>query len=218
MVKKLFVFALTVFLLAAAGCHPNAIDSTGYTIVDATNASLDNKSSVDYPQISTPDNAYAAVNALIYSEADELLQDAQAGAVVNIGYSVTLANDTYISVLFEGTVVASGAAHPTNIIRAVTVSLQEKQPVTPLTTETVDEAFIAQFKAQLPASREEERFTDQEWQDIITYFQGLSDEDLRHMILDGETALTQDGVLIGIDVPHAVGDYIKVSVKGERGF
>ena len=113
--------------------------------------------------------------------------------------------------MFEGSVVSHIAAHPTNVVRSLCISLTDNIVIDFIESIDINSEFVQQVKNGLAFSQDE-RFDDDQWRVIVNYLEQLSYEEWVERISEGEVALTEDGVLICVFVPHAIGDYLKIAV------
>lgn len=228
MKKTVILVLITLVSLVLSACQSDGNDSSMYTTTNAsatdvtqnktytieTKVDNDEKRAIEYPQLNGQSEEYASINSLLYSEIKIWLKDEMAhDATIDVRYSVTLCNETYFCVLFEGDVIAPNAAHTTKVVKSVCVSLAGRVIIDPLDIVRIDKVFVERFKNQLNNATDKERFTDEQWESVIAYFYTFSNEELIKKIVNGEVALIEDGVLVCMEVPHAIGDYIKVSVK-----
>ncbi|MBE6642521.1 MAG: hypothetical protein E7615_02575 [Ruminococcaceae bacterium] len=230
--KKILVLGLIVIVLSIlVGCQSDASDTsidatadTSVTDVTEPQASYtvemvefsDGKIVIEYPQLKGQGEVYTSINSSIYSEVENWFKDEAADDVsVDVKYSVTLSNETYFCVLFEGGYYALNAAYPTRVVKAICFSMADGNVIDPTSVTEIDEDFVEKFKIELDNSSDTERFTDEQWASVVSYFNAFSNEELTEKIINGEAALTENGILVCVEVPHAIGDYIKVSVNNK---
>ena len=167
---------------------------------------------VVYPQLFASTD-YTTVNSLIEQETDTWINEAYtSNAHLTLDYFVTFCDDTCLCLLFEGDIMDKTAAHPTNVAFSICVSLTDNKIVDPLDLVAVDEVFISKFNKQLAEQEMPTRFTDEQWKEIVEYFNKMPDSTLLRNIESGVLAITQEGVIVCVSVPHSLGDYIKVEV------
>lgn len=229
MKKIVILMLITLVSLLLSACQSDANNTSTYTTTNtSTTDVMQNQSSytiktvvdndesrlIEYPQLNGQNEEYTLVNSLLRSEMEDWLKDEVVDdAIINVRCSVTLCDETYFCVLFEGDVVAPNAAHPISVVKVVCFSLMDGVIIDPFDIVEINEAFVDNFKNQLNNATDTERFTDEQWESVVAYFHSFSNEELMKKIVNGEVALIEDGTLVCIEVPHAIGDYIKVSVK-----
>ena len=194
--KKLLVLGLMVLVLSIMlGCQSDANDTSLVesqsdakdTSIDATTDTpatdvtepqasytvetakfSDGKIVIEYPQLKGQGEVYTAINSLISSEVENWFKEEAADDIsVDVKYSVTLSNETYFCVLFEGGYYALNAAYPTRIVKANCFSIADGKAIDPTSVVEIDEAFVERFKNELNNSSDTERFTDEQWESVV---------------------------------------------------
>lgn len=223
--KIIILLLLFVSVIALGSCQfdskvntdikskENINKASSYQIQSYTNLYKENDKLVEYPQLIGKSNDFSNINLLIRNETIAWLNDiVDTNTVINVTYTITYQDDVYVCVLFEGDVYAVGSAHPINIVHSVCISLDEEKCIDPLSIYQTNENLIDSFKKGIIESFNDNHYTQAEWEEIVRYIIGFSDDELRHKIQNGTNALIDDGILICVDVPHAIGDYIKIRI------
>ena len=224
--KLLLMFCIILFCLSACKSENTDISKAQslapienhseiqYKIEKVISTTSDERITIEYPQLISPTEDYETLNSLIQNDVNAWVNETCAvDAIVNLSYSVTFHDNSYISVLFEGRVNAPNAAHPINVVHSVCVSISDNAIVDLLDSIEIDDAFVEQFKFNIDKSKDINHFSDEQWDDILSYLNTFSDAEIEQVIANGEIALVEDGVLVCISVPHPIGDYLKISVK-----
>lgn len=227
---RAFIYVVIIIIISMmGGCQPNYMedpsatnsvkhDNVSYEIQQISSVSDDNKIVTLYPQLISAEKDYSIINSLISSEVNGWIRGNIAeDATVKLSYSTTYFDDICVCILFEGDVSSPNSAHPTRVAFSVCVSLVEETIMNPLESIMIDDGFVEQFREQVILSSDSDRFTNEQWNEVVAFFDSLSNEELQQLIVNGETSLVEDGLLVCVSVPHAIGDYIKVSIKAGDG-
>ena len=171
------------------------------------------RNTIEYPQLVGYTEDYSTINSLILNNLVSWVDNiSDADSTVSLNYSVTYKNNSYVCILFEGRVNSSIAAHPTNIVHSICISIIDKAIVNPLDLIGMDDEFIKQFKYQLSKTYDINHFSAKQWDVVVAYVNSFSNDEIVQAIKNGSNVFVDDGILICINVPHPIGDYIKVTV------
>lgn len=215
---------LLILLIWIAGCAPDVTrqeTSNSYVIEAALDCDAFS-GEVSYPKIVDGSGAYESINSeikeFVYSYLGNAIGTEQAEVTVDISYSITINNNDLICFLFEGTLMDKKAAHPTNVAFSVLISLVSKEIVEPLDYFKMDEAFFEEYRKQLLKNQNQNRFSDENWEQISGYLNNFSNEEVQNILLKNapsSLALIPDGVIVLFPVPHAIGDYVALEIPCE---
>lgn len=173
---------------------------------------------IRYPEIAGPNAISEEINLLVRQELNtqltEICGEDTSETFIKLDHSVTLRDEEYLCILFEGYVDAKFAAHPTNLAVPVCILLKSGVAVDPLTLFELNDAFISAFRDALKSQDSEYR-NDPKWEKIVSYIGGLSDEEIINIIQSNpkQTIVSQpDGMIVIFPVSHTLGDYAKIYV------
>jgi len=196
--------------LAKSSNTPQKEIVVNYEIERIEEVSDDGMKAIRYPKLNSIEDDFSEINSLIYSELENWLNNEFSTIVMtDIDYEVTLFDDKHICILFEGMIDVERSAYPVNDAKTVYVSLADKK--------IIDISCPSNLTEMLKLSLQNET-TDLEskkepFKSALTYVSNRSDEELQTMITNGEIALTDDkSYIVCLDVPHAIGDYVKIRV------
>lgn len=186
------------------------------TVIDDTTYK---NSTIKYPNITEEDADFSQVNKLIRDSVlqniSDIIGEDTKDTAITLNYSGVLINENLFGALFEGSVLKTSAAHPTNFAFSVHVSIKNEQVVDPLMLFEITPDFIRIFREQLHTQADADRFDKNQWKSVVAYLDSYSDDEIVEIIRTNtkETLSLQDsGVTVMFPVPHAIGDYIKISV------
>ena len=217
--KKCFVLIfLCIFLLAIAGCTPQEVQDPNATPVPTVEHESDilmtENISVDYPEIGVAEDKKQAVSQLVENQVAEWISSQfEADSQIRLTGSVTMKNDTYLWILFEGNAVPPQAAHPSNIAYVVCVCLNDMTVADPLSMVSIDDTFAENFRMQFLSETPSSKYSSEQWSQIVDFVNGHTTNDLISLISGSQLALTENGVIVCLNAPHAIGDYVKIIVK-----
>ena len=121
---------------------------------------------------------------------------------------------SYVCFLFEGLLYRESAAHPINVGFSICASLKETKLVSTKSFFTIDKNFVDSFLSQIKEQPADSKFSESEWSQITDYIEHYSNSDMLQILQSEECvfALEKDGVVVLFPVPHAIGDYLKISI------
>ncbi len=199
--------------------NTGAAQTSTYEIKTEQDTASYEGSKIAYPFLISNSVNVDKVNELIRQELDSyitaLIADCLDGTTFELDYSITFESNEMICIFFEGMRLNKQAAHPTNIAFSVIVSLQEQQIIAHDTLITVDGTFVQALRHTLASGDTSGMFADEHWPAVAEYINGYTDNEIAEKIrtdLRSTTALTENGVLVLFPVPHAIGDYVKITV------
>lgn len=217
--KKSFVLIFVcIFLLAIAGCTAQEVQDSNATPVPTVEHESDilmtENISVDYPEIGVAEDKKQAVSQLVENQVAEWINSQfEADSRIRLTGSVTMKNDTYLWILFEGNAVPPQAAHPSNIAYVVCVCLNDMTVADPLSMVSIDDTFAENFRMQFLSETPSSKYSSEQWSQIVDFVNGHTTNDLISLISGSQLALTENGVIVCLNVPHAIGDYVKIIVE-----
>ncbi|MFS0658700.1 hypothetical protein AB1L07_07660 [Niallia alba] len=176
------------------------------------------KIEVEYPEIS---NGYSdklnKINSIIAKDASYIFEKGSyAGATGEIKYDIPFISDEIVSITYQGLISKRSYAYPTYLFYSTNVNIQTGEKLTLGDLVTIDEAFIQEFRqGEIISSSSSEQYNT-----LKKYISNLSDEELLNSFLKADkigssnvfTYLTDDSIVVILDVIHVLGDFILVEI------
>jgi len=176
------------------------------------------KIEVEYPEIS---NGYSdklnKINSIIAKDASYIFEKGSyEGATGEIKYDIPFISDEIVSITYQGLISKRSYAYPTYLFYSTNVNIQTGEKLTLGDLVTIDEAFIQEFRqGEIISSSSSEQYNT-----LKKYISNLSDEELLNSFLKADkigssnvfTYLTDDSIVVILDVIHVLGDFILVEI------
>lgn len=115
-------------------------------------------------------------------------------------YSITLSNQTLISILGEGTLLISGTPYPTTTSSTLNMNPSTLQEYTTLDLLNITDDFVALFQNNASALTE-----------FYDYLSTFTREEIKTALTKSQVYFSDDNLIIRYEVPHALGDFVEVS-------
>lgn len=180
---------------------PRPTDKENKTIEDIT-YNLASKKGVHIEYPSFVSLAYDKLNTEIFRVAMLRMEYWQEKDIINQDYEIVFQNDEYISILFKGS-HRSSAPYPVQYVNCLnwdmkndsllTLSAEQKQDIAEILPECIAASGL------LPEQKE--------------YLQQNDAEGYLSLVKDEALYMKDDGLCIVLEVPHAVGDYVEISLE-----
>ncbi|MBQ9992278.1 MAG: hypothetical protein IJP33_02475 [Firmicutes bacterium] len=180
---------------------PRPTDKENKTIEDIT-YNLASKKGVHIEYPSFVSLAYDELNTEIFRVAMLRMEFWQEKDIINQDYEIVFQNDEYISILFKGS-HRSSAPYPVQYVNCLnwdmkndsllTLSAEQKQDIAEILPECIAASGL------LPEQKE--------------YLQQNAAEGYLSLVKDEALYMKDDGLCIVLEVPHAVGDYVEISLE-----
>lgn len=209
---SLFIACTLVFSLCACGTAQNMENQTT-TVNPTTEPQIQamehaSKNIIDYPQI-----AEESLNSLIRQSVDSwITNEISEDVSLKLNHRVLRNDEICVSVLFEGTITGQNLAYPSKVIFPVTISKAGNSIVNSFRYILSNESFAAKFAQNLPAALQSEDYSQEQQDAITSYLYGTEEGYLPYLLTKADGAITENGLLVILEIPHAIGDYIKVEV------
>lgn len=213
--KKIIIFALCLFTI---GCSNNVNfvleDNVSY---DYTSESYTptSKMYVKYPRFT--DGKFDLINKIIENDIISFVQDyydnIYEGLTLNINYEISYQGKDMISIVYTGTGNVETAAHPTNIFKTININISQNKKVYLSNLYNIDDDFIELFK---------EEFKKQVNLEKSIILDSYNDNDLKELLKNADlksnimSYLKDKNVGLSFEVPHAIGDYITITINNEK--
>lgn len=183
---------------------------------------------INYPQLTNLPNvsAQTIINGLIKDSAlrDQSFLDEEKGHITyELNYEVTYLSSRFISIIFDGYSYFEGAAHPGSFLYSATIDLQEQTYLKLSDLVTINDGFVELFKTGEYSSMFVD-MTDElkDSMDLVLnqydnegWIMYLSDTDIFGLENTGGlySYLTEDALVISVDVPYAMGGHAEISIS-----
>ncbi len=219
-VISLLMVLLVVFSLIACGkdqdivSNPTSNNHTTRPQDDVTEPIPERD--IEYPMLTGEGADYDKINSLIHQSVDNWIANELSEDVsFKLQHSVLRNDEKCVSVLFEGTVSAKDLAYPSKVVFPVTISKADSAVVNSFRYILANESFAAEFEQHLPSAFQAESYTQEQIDAIISYLNGTFEGHLQYLLTKADGAITENGLLVILEIPHAIGDYLKVEVPME---
>ncbi len=201
-----------------------------YTEVD------DSRISIVYPQLDSDTADAKAINDLILGKVQKVVEfaDAQAEDFAAEGmdtscsvhctkYEIARDDADYLSIVWYGDYFVEMAAHPNNYLDAIIIDKATLTEVTLSDLYTVDDAFSETLKAETADALEEwgQAYLPEDDEMTLNYVRSSMDTEwllASNKVFDigTDAYLSEEGLVLALSgMPHAMGDYMEVTVPYE---
>lgn len=216
-VISLLIVLLMVFCVTA--CDKN-LDTTANSTSNNHTSQLQDEvtepicvNKIAYPVLTGEDADYDIINSLIRQSVDHWIENELSdNGSLEMQYSVLRNEEKCVSVLFEGTITGQNLAYPSKVVFPVTVSKAEGTIVNSFRYILANDSFAAKFEQYLPVALQTENYSQEQKDAIISYLYGTDENFLSHLLTKAQAVITENGLLVILEIPNTIGDYIKVEV------
>ncbi|SFR65222.1 PdaC/SigV domain-containing protein [Anaeromicropila populeti] len=189
---------------------------------------------IAYPQIEGWGDSAAEqeINELIKkeiwdSQVQEVLTDYEGEEIkltINLQYQVTCSTDEILSIMYTGDFYVEGGAHPNNVFHGITIDLKNKKKLYLSDFTAIDDEMIQLLKQSKTVKNPVlDEFADDkeaaEFKDILLdEVKNINSDTVWMLIFRSEDNfyVTENSLVISIDISHAIGDYMLVEVPGNN--
>ena len=215
MISRLTCCLLICVVFVICACGPvNKQDIRVESRVFEDNSHTNSNVVVRYPEFISEDDGFEKINRQVEEKAKSFAESVYLQDYINLDLNIEYAysiSDKYISVAFEGMGNISTVAHPNNHCQTIIFSREDKSILTLSDMFEVDDAFVSLFMKHL--QEKDSAF--------MNYFNETYDAaSLLEACDDGSSGcysyITDTEIIISFQVPHAIGDYVKVSLPLEE--
>jgi|GEM_PF-616186 len=181
---------------------------------------------VNYPQITNlgDDNKQKLLNEIIKNDALEgFSKGADDNLTLEINYNIPLEASNFLSIQYYGLSTIKGAAYPTNQFYTTNIDIKNGKKLKLADIIKIDDNFVKSFRngsyvALEPGNSELKAAVNQyinniSNQDLIKYFKQADSRKIEENPSTTYSYLTNDSIVISINVPHAIGDHVEYKIK-----
>lgn len=182
---------------------------------------------VKYPMVVNSNNEKKAdlINELIMNDMDSVIEGIKAGADNSEGLTIDALYDytndfgPVISISYLGTYFQEAAAYPVNFYHTITISTDDVAVIPLSDLFVIDDAFVESFKQGTYAPLTDDldlEASDVNVSDLIS--EQYTNEQLIEWFSkeDANYYLTSQGIILSVEVPHAVGDHLEMAITYEN--
>ena len=169
---------------------------------------------VRYPRFISAEGGFDEINRQVEEKAKSFAEDVYLQDYVNLDLSLEYAysvSEKYVSVAFEGIGNVSTAAHPNNHYETIVFSREGQSIVTLSDMYEVDDALTSAFMKHLQETGDGAADYFNETYDAASLLSKCDNGSSECYSYITDTELT-----ISFSVPHALGDYVKVTIPLEE--
>jgi len=192
-----------------------------YNIIDETYT--ENGITIKYPQLSKASNPTKAdlVNKAIQDGIRTKLEAIKIGGKdmgdlsLDLKYDVSGYSNKVISISYQGTSYFKQAAYPVNIYYTQNITLGEVDTLPLKAIFIIDDHFIEAFKSGIYSTSRDDLNLEKSGINIKETIESqYSNQDLVELFKkdDANYRLTKEGVILSIEVPHAIGDHLEMAI------
>lgn len=139
-------------------------------------------------------------------------------ATLEMKYELNGFEDRVLSVIYKGLYVGKDAAYPVNTYHTVNILVNEDIREIPLNEAfIIDQSFLDMFKDGMYSPYTEDLNLEESVEDFRDLIQtNWDDADLLNFLnSDPNYYFTSQGVIISIEIPHALGDHLEMAIPYE---
>lgn len=196
-----------------------------YSIIDETYT--EDGITIKFPQLvkasnqAKADSINKAIQESIRNKFDSLRMDNDdMGAFsLDLKYEITEYDNKVISIVYKGISHFEKAAYPVNVFHAQNIALDEIDTTLPLKAIfNIDDHFIEAYKSGSYVTYTEDLNLESSGVNVKETIENqYSNSDLVELFQkdDANYKLTMYGVIVSIEVPHAIGDHLEMSIPYE---
>lgn len=181
---------------------------------------------VNYPQITNlaDDNKQKLLNEIIKNNALEgFSKGADDTLTLKINYSISLESPNFLSIQYYGLSTIKGSAYPTNQFYTTNIDIKNAKKLKLADIIKIDDNFVKSFRngsyvASEPSNSELKAAVNQyinniSNEDLIKYFKQADSRNIKENPSSTYSYLTNDSIVISLNVPHAIGDHAEYKIK-----
>jgi hypothetical protein len=195
-----------------------------YSIIDETYT--EEGITIKFPQLNKANNEAKAdsVNKIIQESIRMKLDSLRMGQedmgafFVDLKYETTGYDNKVLSIVYQGTSNFEKSAYPANIYYMKNISLGEVDALTLKDIFVIDDNFIEAFKSGSYSPSRDDLDLEKSGVNIKETIESqYSNKDLMDYFEKQEVnyKLTMEGVILSIEVPHAIGDHLEMAIPYE---
>lgn len=175
---------------------------------------------VNYPQIINlgDDDKQKAINEIIKNNALKgFTEGVDDNLILEINYNIPLETSNFLSIQYYGLSTIKGAAYPTNEFYTTNIDMKNGKKLKLADIIKIDDDFVKRFRngsyvALEPGNSEMEAAVNQyinntSNEDLIKNFKQADSRKIEENPSNTYSYLTEDSIVISINVPHAIGDH-----------
>ncbi|KOA19289.1 hypothetical protein CLHOM_23950 [Clostridium homopropionicum DSM 5847] len=181
---------------------------------------------VNYPQITNlgDDNKQKLLNEIIKNTALEgFTKGVDDNLTLEINYNIPLAASNFLSIQYYGLSTIRGAAYPTNQFYTTNIDIKNAKKLKLADIIKIDDNFVKSFRngsyvASEPSNSRMKAAVNQyinniSNEDLIKYFKQADSRNIEENPSTTYSYLTNDSIVISLNVPHAIGDHAEYKIK-----
>ena len=195
-----------------------------YSIIDE--AYTEDGIIIKFPQLtkaSDPQKADAVNKAIqddIKKELDSLKNGMEDMELFSLDLKYDLAgySNKVLSISYQGTSNFEKAAYPVNVYHTQNIVLDDVSNLPLKDIITIDSFFVGQFKSGMYSPTNEDLNLEKEGVNLKEVIEGqYSDAELISLFQkeDANYKLTKAGIILSVEVPHAIGDHLEMTINYE---
>ncbi|MGH4118754.1 hypothetical protein [Clostridium sp.] len=134
---------------------------------------------------------------------------------MDLKYEITDYKNKVISIVYQGTSNFEKSAYPVNIYYTQNITLGEVDTLILKDIFVIDDKFVEAFKSGIYSPSRDDLDLEKSGVNLKETIESqYSNEDLINLLKTQEVnyKLTMDGVIISIEVPHAIGDHLEMVI------
>lgn len=181
---------------------------------------------IKFPQITNAsdkaksDLINKAIQESILSKLDSLRmgQDDMGTFSLDLKYEITGDDNKVLSISYEGTSHFEKAAYPVNIYHTQNITLDEAYTLPLKDIFIIDDNFIEAFKSGMYSPSRDDLDLEKSGVNLKETIENqYSNEDLANLFKNDQAnyKLTTYGVILSVEVPHAIGDHLEMAIPYE---
>lgn len=183
---------------------------------DTNNTNTDDKlnTKIPYPTFNDINNK-DTVNSLIldYIKKLDKLYNSDTDSSLDINYKIMFKNNKYISLYFSGNIISTTAAYPSKFNSTLNINIEKAKTMRLDQIIKINDKFINTFNTLVEAKFKSLNIEVPHNFKIENLKQLLQSSDTdSEYISDVQSYFSKDNIIVILSVPHAIGDYIEISV------
>lgn len=203
---------------------PEKKEEFTYSIIDETYT--EKRITIRFPQltkVSNPtkeDSINKSIQENIRRELDSLRNEGKdMGALtLNLNYEIAGYGQKVLSISYQGYAHFEQAASPVNVYHTQNITLDNAETISLKDIFKIDDFFVEQFKKGMYSPSKEDLNLENSGVNLKEEIERqYSNQDLINLFQSSEVnyKLTQYGVIVSIEVPHALGDHLEMAINYE---
>ena len=203
---------------------PEKKEEFTYSIIDETYT--EKGITIKFPQltkVSNPtkeDSINKSIQENIRRELDSLRNEGKdMGALtLNLNYEIAGYGQKVLSISYQGYAHFEQAASPVNVYHTQNITLDDAETISLKDIFKIDDFFVEQFKKGMYSPSREDLNLEKSGVDLKEEIERqYSNQDLINLFQSAEAnyRMTQYGVIVSIEIPHALGDHLEMAINYE---